>query len=194
MKPLYILLLAFLLCTEVSMAQQDNFQGTGQVTFSAGAPFDLIKGTSSEITGKIDLATGKLYFEIPISTFQFANSMMQERFNDKYMESSRYSKATFTGKLLNLTPDEKQEVTAHGILTVHGVSKKRSIKGVLIKKGNRMILQSAFIVSTKAHHIDPPKLTNAYMADDIDVKLDMLLLPDHPGAGAVSLNQRRRSK
>ena len=195
MKSLYILLLTLLLCFEVSFAQQQQtYNGNGQVYFSAGAPLDLIKGVSSEIAGSIDLETGKIYFEIPIKSFQFANSLMQERFNDKYMESARYSKATFTGKLLNYTANAKKEVTAQGILTVHGVSKKRTIKGTLVRNGDKLILQSAFIVSTKAHHIESPKLTNAYMAESIDVRLNMLLLPEHPGAGAVTLNQKRRTK
>lgn len=191
-----MLLLTFLLCVEVSLAQQQQqtYNGNGQVSFSAGAPLDLIKGVSSEITGSIDLETGKIHFVIPIKSFQFANSLMQERFNDKYMESGRYSKATFTGKLINYALNTRKEVTAQGVLTVHGVSQKRTIKGTLIRNGNKLVLQSAFVVSTKAHHIESPKLTNAYMAENIDVQLNMLLLPEHPGAGAVTLIQKRRTK
>ncbi|MFD2516169.1 YceI family protein [Pontibacter locisalis] len=192
MKSLYLLLLTLLLCVEVSHAQ--TYNGNGQVSFSAGAPLDLIKGTSSEIIGSIDLKSGKLQFEIPVKSFQFPNSLMQERFNDKYMESNRYARATFNGKLLNYTLGKTKEVTAQGVLTIHGVSKRRTIKGTLVEKGNKLILQSAFIVSTKDHHIESPKLTNAYMAESIDVRLEMHLLPTDPAVGAVTLNQKRRTK
>lgn len=178
MKPLFMLLLTFSLCWQVSLGQQNSYTGNGQVTFSAGAPLDLIKGTSTEITGSINPATGKVYFEIPVRSFQFANSLMQERFNDKYMQTGKHPKATFTGKVARFSQNSK-EVTAYGTLTIHGVSKRRSIKGTLVRQGNELILQSLFIVSTKEHHIESPRLTGGFMAEHINVSLRLQLTPEH---------------
>ncbi len=188
-----MLLLTFLLCWQVSMGQQPTYTGIGHVTFSAGAPLDLIKGTSTEVTGSIDPVTGKVYFEIPVKSFQFANSLMQERFNDKYMQTDRHPKAIFTGQVANFSESSK-EVTASGTLTIHGVSKRRSIKGKITRKGSQLILESLFVVSTKEHHIDSPKLTSGFMAENINVNLRLQLTPDQKPAQVVVLNQKRGIK
>ena len=188
MKPLFILLLTFLLCWKVSLGQQHIYTGNGQVTFSGAAPLDLIKGTSSEITGSIDLETGKVYFEIPIKSFEFPNSLMHERFNDKYMKSNRHPKAIFKGQLINFSQNSKA-VTVNGTLLVHGVAKRRSIKGTLVRHGNGFILQSLFVVNTKDHHIDSPKLTNGFMAENINVDLRLQLISDIGPAQVVMLNK-----
>ncbi|WP_299825384.1 YceI family protein [uncultured Pontibacter sp.] len=193
MKPYFMLLLTFLLCWQVSMGQQPTYTGIGHVTFSAGAPLDLIKGTSTEVTGSIDPVTGKVYFEIPVKSFQFANSLMQERFNDKYMQTDRHPKAIFTGQVANFSESSK-EVTASGTLTIHGVSKRRSIKGKITRKGSQLILESLFVVSTKEHHIDSPKLTSGFMAENINVNLRLQLTPDQKPAQVVVLNQKRGIK
>ncbi|GAB3201619.1 hypothetical protein ABID22_001433 [Pontibacter aydingkolensis] len=178
MKPLFMLLLTYLLCWQVSLGQQNSYTGNGQVTFSAGAPLDLIKGTSTAITGSINQVTGKVYFEIPVKSFQFANSLMEERFNNKYMKTDRHPKATFIGEVTSFSQNSK-EVTAHGILSIHGVSKRRSIKGTLVKEGGKFILKSGFVVSTKDHHIESPKLTGGFMAEHINVNLHLQLIPEN---------------
>jgi hypothetical protein len=194
MKLHSMLVLILLLCFKVSFAQQHIFNGRGQISFSAGAPLELIRGTSSEMVGSIDLVSGKLLFEVPIASFQFINSLMLERFNDKYMESGRYAKASFKGILLNFSQATAQEVQAEGLLTVHGVTKKRTIKGTLTNNGDHFILQSAFFVSTKDHRIESPKLTNAYMADNISVDMRMILYPADPTLKTVTLNQKGKAK
>ena len=191
MKPLLVLLLTFSLCWQVSLGQQNMYTGNGQVTFSAGAPLDLIKGTSSEIKGSINPETGKVYFEIPVKSFQFANSLMQERFNDKYMQTDRHPKATFNGELTSFSQNSK-EVTAYGTLTIHGVTKRRSIKGTLVKQGNSFVLQSLFVISTKDHHIDSPQLTSGFMAENIHVNLRLHLTPEYNPARMVTLYQKKK--
>ncbi len=187
MKPLFLLLLTFLLCCEVSLGQRYIYTGNGQVTFTGGAPLELIKGTSTDITGSIDLDTRKVYFEIPIKSFEFTNSLMQERFNDKYMQSGKYPKAIFSGVVLNLSQDT-DVITATGNLLIHGVTKRRSIKGKLVRQGNSFILQSAFTVNTKEHHIESPKLTGGFMAENINVALRLHLVSEYNPAQVVMIN------
>lgn len=186
-----MLLLTYLLCWQVSLGQQNNFTGNGHVTFSAAAPLDLIKGTSTEIKGSINPETGKVYFEIPVKSFQFANSLMQERFNNKYMQTDKHPKASFNGQVTNFSQNSK-DITAYGTLTIHGVTKRRSIKGTLVRQGNNFILQSMFVVSTKDHHIESPKLTDGFMAENINVNLRMELKQQQPPAQVVTLYQKKR--
>ena len=193
MKLLFTLALTYLLCWQVSFGQQNLYTGNGQVTFSAGAPLELIKGTSQEIKGSINPETGKVYFEIPIKSFQFANSLMQERFNDKYMQADRHPKATFNGRVTEFSHDSK-EVTAYGTLTIHGITRKRSIKGTLTRDGNEFILQTLFTVNTKDHHIESPRLISGLVADEVNVNLRLQLTQEHNTARMISMNQRKKDR
>lgn len=182
-----LLYLLFCLCHGIQ-AQQQLYNGTGTVSFAAGAPLSLIKGTSAEAVGTVSLQSHKLYFEVPVASFQFANSMMQERFNDKYMDSKRFPKAVFEGELT----EAGGQVEARGTLTVHGVSRRRNIAGTLVRQGDRLLLKTDFTVNTSDHHIAAPKLTGQSMAEQINVQLEMLLLPVQGSRNQLSINHIRR--
>ncbi|MDX5423050.1 MAG: YceI family protein [Hymenobacteraceae bacterium] len=194
MKTIYLLIMILLGYSHLTLAQQAVYRGTGQISFSATAPLDLIRGTSTEITGFIDMQTGKLSFSVPVSSFQFANSLMQEHFNQKYMESGRFPKATFTGKVKSFQQKSVQEVTAHGTLTIHGVEQRRQVKGTLTQQGDRLYLKASFVVRTGDHNIKSPGLVDDSMAERIDTQLEMLLLPTQNRQGIISLNQKKRVK
>lgn len=161
-----------------SLAQTGIYKGIGTIVFEAGAPLSLIKGTSEAANGTIDLETGKFRFDVPITSFQFLNSLMHERFNDKYMQSHKYQRATFTGEITDKRPatnGNPTKVTATGTLTIHGVSRKRTIQGILVQKGNSWQLLSDFVVDLKDHHIAVPKLNSGYGANTMQVSLQMPL-------------------
>ena len=180
MKKLLLLMIAcYWSCAECA-AQSGLYKGVGTVVFEAGAPLSLIKGTSEAATGTVNLETGKLHFDVPISSFEFLNSLMHERFNNKYMNSHRHRKATFTGEISERKPTRKSNelyVTATGILSIHGVARKRTIKGLLIRNGNTWQLLSDFAVNLEDHHIEAPKLSSGYGAYTMQVSLRMLLNP-----------------
>lgn len=166
-----------------AQAQTGTYKGIGTIVFEAGAPFNLIKGTSESANGLIDLETGKFRFDVPITSFQFLNSLMQERFNDKYMQSGRFQKATFVGKITEKGPISAKgeaKVTAAGILTIHGVSKKRTITGTIVQKGNTWQLVTDFPVKLADHHIQAPRLSSGYGASTMNVSLKMPLTPTEP--------------
>ncbi|SIT91534.1 YceI family protein [Pontibacter indicus] len=166
-----------------AQAQTGTYKGIGTIVFEAGAPLSLIKGTSESANGLINLETGKFSFDVPITSFQFLNSLMQERFNDKYMKSSRYHKATFVGRIIDKGPVSAKgeaKVTAAGILTIHGVARKRTIEGTLVQKGNNWQLITAFPVELSDHHIQAPRLSSGYGASTMNVSLRMPLSPTDP--------------
>lgn len=180
MKKLLLFAICFYWICQDSTAQSGIYKGIGTIVFEAGAPLSLIKGTSEAANGTIDLESGKFRFDVPITSFQFLNSLMYERFNDKYMQSHRFQKATFTGEITEKGPAGKSgetKVTATGILTIHGVSKKRTIAGLLVQKGNSWQLVSDFAVELEDHHIKAPQLSSGYGANTMQVSLQMPLKP-----------------
>ena len=180
MKKLLLLMIACCWGCAESAAQTGLYKGIGTVVFEAGAPLSLIKGTSEAATGAVNLETGKLRFDVPITSFEFLNSLMHERFNSKYMHSHRHRKATFTGEISERKPTAKSNelyVTATGTLTIHGVARKRTIKGLLVQNGNIWQLLSDFAVNLEDHHIEAPKLSSGYGANTMQVSLRMPLKP-----------------
>lgn len=183
MKKLLLIVCSLCWLLPQAQAQTGSYKGIGTIVFEAGAPLSLIKGTSESANGLVDLETGKFRFDVPITSFQFLNSLMQERFNDKYMQSGRFQKATFVGKITEKGPFSAKgeaKVTAAGILTIHGVSKKRTITGTIVQKGNSWQLITDFPVKLADHHIQAPKLSSGYGASTMHVSLKMPLTPTEP--------------
>ncbi|MBX0334815.1 YceI family protein [Pontibacter sp. HSC-14F20] len=183
MKKLLLVVCSLYWLLPQAQAQTGTYKGIGTIVFEAGAPLSLIKGTSESANGLIDLETGKFRFDVPITSFQFMNSLMHERFNDKYMQSGRFQKATFVGRITEKGPVSAKgeaRVTAAGILTIHGVAKKRTITGTLIQKGNTWQLLTDFPVKLADHHIQAPRLSSGYGASTMKVSLKMPLMPADP--------------
>lgn len=180
MKKLLLLALSLCWLLPQGIAQSGIYKGIGTIVFEAGAPLSLIKGTSESAKGTLDLETGKFRFDVPISSFQFLNSLMHERFNDKYMQSRRFQKAIFTGKITDRQPATakgEMKVTATGTLTIHGVSKRRTITGILVQQGDTWKLISDFAVKLADHHIQAPKLSSGYGAKMMNVSIQIPLQP-----------------
>lgn len=193
MKKLLLLALSLCWLLPQGMAQTGVYKGIGTIVFEAGAPLSLIKGTSEAANGTLDLETGKFRFDVPITSFQFLNSLMHERFNDKYMQSNRFQKATFTGLIKEkgpVTAKGEMKVTASGTLTIHGVSKKRTIEGTLVQKGGAWQLISDFPVKLADHHIQAPKLSDGYGASTMNVSLQMPLRPTNESPQQIAVAKK----
>lgn len=119
-------------------------------------------------------------FKVPIQSFTFRNGLMQEHFNENYMESDKYPHATFKGKIVedvDLSRDGTYKVSASGILSVHGVSKARTITGVIVVKNGQMMLNASFVVPVADHKIDIPDNKLLNISQDINVKLEAAYEP-----------------
>lgn len=193
MKKLLLLMIGLCWLHPDSKAQTGTYRGIGTIVFEAGAPLSLIKGTSEAANGVVDLETGRLKFEVPITSFQFLNSLMHERFNDKYMQSHRFQKATFSGQITEKGPTSangEAKITATGTLTIHGVSRKRTIVGQLVRNGDEWQLVSEFNVALADHHIKAPKLSSGYGASAMRVSLHMPLRPTDQAPQHIAVSRK----
>ena len=105
---------------------------------------------------------------------------MQEHFNEKYMESDKNPKSTFKGKInekIDFTKDGEYNVTVTGKLNIHGVEQDRTISGKVIVKEGKIQLLTSFKVKNADHKVEIPKIVSAKIAEELDVKVDALLLP-----------------
>lgn len=145
-----------------------------KVSLYSKAPLEDIAATTSKGTSVLNAATGDLAFSIPIRSFEFEKSLMQEHFNENYMESDKFPTASFKGKLsdnIDLSKSGTYPVAASGVLEVHGVKQNRTIKGTITNQNGIVTLSSQFQVLCKDHHIDIPQIVFKKIAESIDIKV-----------------------
>ncbi|MEL7002730.1 MAG: YceI family protein [Bacteroidota bacterium] len=174
MKKILSLVLFILLCACAAHAQRFKTT-TGNVTFFSDAPMEDIEANSAKVTSILDLEKGDMAFLIPINSFQFEKKLMQEHFNENYLESEKYPDATFRGKLINYDPNAqgKQTVQAKGEMTIHGVTKKIDAEGTLEPSGDGLTLTSKFPIRVADYKIKIPKIVFYNIAEVVDVTLSL---------------------
>jgi hypothetical protein len=144
------------------------------VSIYSKAPIEDIEAKTDKGTSVLNIATGELAFSVPIRSLKFDKALMQEHFNENYMESDKYPQASFKGKLTQIpdvTKDGVYPVTASGVFEAHGVKQTRSIPGKLTVSGGAISLSSEFMVACKDHKIEIPTLVFHNIAETIKVQI-----------------------
>lgn len=170
------ILLALILTTLFANVSAQKYKTNGgQVSFFSDAPMEDIEAVTKKVTSIIDAEKGDLAFLIPIKTFEFDKKLMQEHFNENYMESEKYPNASFKGKLLKYNADQKgvQTVQAKGEMTIHGVKKDISVEGKLEMKGQKMVLTAKFPIRVADYKVKIPKVVFYNIAEVVEVTLNL---------------------
>ena len=153
----------------------------GNIRFYSETPMETIEATNSQVNAALDSQTGDLVFKVLIKSFNFEKALMQEHFNENYMESDKFPNSTFQGKVTNLSAiDFKKEGTyeamIEGDLTIHGVTKKISEKGTFtVKAGDKIHGNSKFNVKPADYSIKIPGAVVKNIAETIEVTVDIEL-------------------
>lgn len=176
MKRMYCIAVVFL-CCQVLQAQDIYMTRKGQISFFSKTPLENIDAVNNEVSSAVNLQSGELGFAVLIKSFHFERALMEEHFNENYMESDNIPKAGFKGRINNISvvsvaKDGSYPVTADGDLTIHGVTKKVSIPGTLTVKGGQVALQAKFKVTPKDYNIKIPSLVADKIADAMNVSVD----------------------
>lgn len=151
-----------------------------KVNLFSSTPVEDIKASSTMGTAVLVTQTQELAVQVPMKSLVFDKKLMQEHFNENYMESDKYPLAKFKGTIepkIDWTKDGDYTVTAKGILSVHGVDQPRSINGKISIKNGLVNLDSSFEVTCVAHQIKIPRLVFAKIAEVIQLKVSGTLTP-----------------
>lgn len=157
----------------VSTAQVVKSTAT-EITFFSATPVEDIHAVNKKSSAAINLDSKAIAFSVPIKSFIFEKALMQEHFNENYMESGKYPLASFKGKInenVDLKTNGTYKVTATGMLNVHGVEQNRTLEGTMVVNNGTLTLTSAFKVKLVDHKIERPSLLLQNIAEVIDVKL-----------------------
>ncbi|GAB3837489.1 YceI family protein [Hymenobacter jeollabukensis] len=177
MKNLASLLLVLTGLSGAAAQAQTKFQTqAATISFFSSTPIEDIAAKSLRASALVDAGTGRLAFSVPIRSFTFRNGLMQEHFNENYLDSDKYPKATFAGTLLNwsaatLAAPGPHPVQVEGNLTIHGVTRRVRVPGTLEQQGNRLLLNARFSVQPADYRIDIPALVRDHIAKTVEVNV-----------------------
>ncbi|MCF6132888.1 YceI family protein [Flavobacterium wongokense] len=163
-----------------SFAQTKMVTKTGKITFEASVPaFEEIKAKNESTTVVLNPATGEIASLALIKGFRFKVALMEEHFNENYMESDTYPKATFKGKIENFDVSKltaaAQSYTIKGKMEMHGKTKDITITASIKKSGDGVDIDSNFTLNTDDYGIDIPSVVSKKVSKKVSVKLDATL-------------------
>lgn len=178
MKPL---LLFVLIMGCATVQAQDIYSTTSaKLGFFSSAPLEDIAAETAKGASAINIKTKAVYFKVPINTFQFKKKLMQEHFNENYLESDKYPYAEFKGRILenaDFTKEGSWTVMVEGMLTIHGVSKSYKEKGTVTMKDGKLSASAKFNVRVADHKIKIPSLVVKNIAEVVEVSVDATYAP-----------------
>jgi polyisoprenoid-binding protein YceI len=173
-----LLLAALMISTTPVLYAQKYMSRTGKISFNSTAPKspEKIEAINNEVATVFDSKTGDLIFQVPVKSFKFERALMQEHFNENYLESDKFPKSEFKGKV-SVTPDitagkdGTYNTTAMGKITIHGVTKDVTMPGTIEIKGKTVRLKAKFTVLLKDYDVNIP----AVVADKINKECTITL-------------------
>jgi hypothetical protein len=164
-----------------TMAKAQYFKSDKSlVTFFSKSPLEDIEAKNTNIVAIMNQKTSDLQIQVVIKGFVFKSALMQEHFNENYMESDKYPVSTFKGKInepVDYSKDGITKVTTSGKMDMHGVSKEITISGTITVKGGNVTLDARFPVKLEDYNIKVPSLYVKNIAEVIDVTINTNLLP-----------------
>ncbi len=173
-----LIILIFMLPSVISMSQKYSLEKSKVVFFSEAA-IENIEATNTKSASIFNVTTSEIVFSIPIPEFEFEKALMKEHFNETYLESEKYPKALFQGKLsgYNSQSSAVQSVNGIGKLTIHGVTREVEIPGSVETIDGKLIAKSRFMIHLKDYKVKIPKLLWQNIAEDVEVTVEFIYKP-----------------
>ena len=170
MKTVYTILICFLL-VNLSNAQERYLTKNGAVTFFSSAPMEDIKAENNQVLSIIDASSGKMAISILMKSFMFKKALMQEHFNENYVESDKFPKAIFKGEILNFEniKDSETKAEVKGTITIHGKTKEIVIPANFTRTDDAIVVNGEFNLLVADFDITIPGVVAKNIAKKIKV-------------------------
>jgi polyisoprenoid-binding protein YceI len=171
--------IAIIMLATISFGQR-YITKNGHIKFYSETPMESIEAHNRQVNSVLDIATGDFVFKVLMKSFEFEKALMQEHFNENYVESDKYPNATFKGKVANLndldlTKDGQHEAVIEGELTIHGETQNIQTTGTFDVAGNVINGTSVFMVKPEDYKIKIPNTVMNNIAEEIEVTVDIKL-------------------
>ncbi len=150
-------------CLALNCTAQKFFTKNGSISFFSKTKMEDIKADNNQVMSVLNSTTGQLQFSLLIKGFHFDKALMEEHFNENYLESDKFPKSTFTGTItdiskVNFTKEGVYTVSVTGDLNIHGVSKPITTSGTIKVKDGNVAAFSRFTIKISDYNITVPKL------------------------------------
>jgi hypothetical protein len=171
-----------ILITGFSANAQKYMTKNGFIGFYSQTPMEEIKADNNQVAGVLDTGTGEMVFQVLIKSFHFDRALMEEHFNENYMESDKYPKSVFRGKITNLpsvdfSKNGTYEVTVEGDLSIHNETNKVSIKGTIEVVTGGINAVSKFSIVPEDYKIAIPGVVREKINKSLEVTVSMKYAP-----------------
>ncbi len=176
MKATKVVSLILMLCIVNSISAQKYFSKTGEISFLSETPIEDIQAVSNSASTVFDLTSRKIQWAVLIKSFEFEKALMQEHFNENYMESSEFPKAKFSGEFLdpsslNLNQDGTYSAEIKGALTIHGVTQQITTTATFEVSNGAIKGTCAMKAKVADYGIEIPAVVNKNIASEIDINI-----------------------
>jgi len=181
MKKVFLTAGILVMCA-ASVSAQKYVTRTAKISFNASAPGspENIEAVNNEVANIVDGKTGDIVFQVPIKSFKFQRALMQEHFNENYMESDQFPKSDFKGAITNLSnvnfsKDGSYDTKVAGKLTIHGVTNEVNVPGTIVVKGSTIVLKAKFSVKLQDYKISIPAVVADKVGKEATITLESSL-------------------
>ena len=170
-----VILTAILFCSGTTA--QTYITRSGRVTFFSKASIENIEANNNEVTSILDTKKGEFAFIALIKSFKFKKALMEEHFNENYMESNTFPKANFKGTItdlnkVNFSNDGTYPVIVKGDLTIHGITKNIEVPGTITISQGKISAGSKFNIKVKDYNIKIPTTVVNNISETITITVD----------------------
>lgn len=168
---IFTLTLVFTLYNSL-LAQERYLTKQGSISFFSHTQVEDIKAENNQVLSIVDISSGDIAITILMKSFAFEKALMQEHFNENYVESDQFPKAYFTGKVKNLEEilrGDNSIAQIEGKLTIHGVTKEVTIRSKLYINKTKIELQGKFIILVADYNIKIPAIVRNNIAREVEV-------------------------
>ena len=172
----------FLVSFVISANAQRYMTKNGYIGFFSHTPMEDIKGDNNQVAAVLDISSGEMVFQALIKSFHFDRALMEEHFNENYMESDKFPKSSFKGKITNLSAVDFSkngvyDVTIDGDLTIRDATNKISTTGKIEVQTGQLIATSKFKISPEDYKIVIPGLVRDKINKEMEVSVSMKYAP-----------------
>lgn len=163
-------------------AQDKYFTKTGRIEFFSKAPMEDIEARNKTASAILDTKTGVMQFSVLMKGFEFEKALMQEHFNENYVESNKYPKGEFKGTItnngdINYAKDGSYSAKVKGKLTIHGVTRDVETTGTIRVDGGVLDASSSFNIKLSDYNISIPGVVKDKLSNNIRIAVDCKLTP-----------------
>lgn len=171
-----------LVCLSVVVSAQRYIARNGLISIYSETPVETIKADNNQVAGALDASSGEMVFEVLNRSFHFERALMERDFNENYIESAKYPKSTFKGKIVNLsdvdfTKNGTYKVNVKGDLTIHGKTREISEPGTIEISGGNIKADSQFHLVPEDYDIKIPGVVRNKINQSMQVTVSVKYTP-----------------